>query len=230
MADKRILKISYTANVKDGEIYDTTDEKKAREKGIYNEKRIYSPLTVILGENQVIEGLDKALEDMKKGEEKKVTISPEKAYGVRDSNLVRLVSLGEFKKKNITPIPGMPVELDGQHARIQTVSGGRVRVDFNHELAGKTVVFDVKVEDEAKTKKKKIDYIIERSFNSTEDFKVETIKDDVRIELPEKVYKDKNLLIRKASLSAELFKYLGVGDVVYTETWSNPQKTKEGGS
>jgi len=223
MAGKRFVKLAYTGRVKDGEIFDSTSEEIAKREGFYSEEKFYSPMTVVVGEGQVLAGLDDAISGMKLGEEKEVVIPPEKAYGHRNPDHVRLVSLGEFRKKNINPIPGMPVELDGRRARIQTVSGGRVRVDFNHELAGKTLVFEVKLVDEAKTRKQKINYVIERSFNSSEDFDVKTGKNEVEIKLPEKIYKDKNLLLRKASLSAELFRYLGVGEVVYTESWKNPE-------
>ena len=216
------MKIAYTGRVKDGDIFDSTSEEIAKKEGLYDERKHYSPMTVVVGEGQVLAGLDDAIKDMEKGEEKEIVLLPEKAYGHRNPDHVRLVSLGEFRKKNINPVPGMPVELDGRRARIQTVSGGRVRVDFNHEMAGKTVVFDVKIVDEARTRKQKINYIIERSFNSSEDFDVKSSRGRVEIRFPESIYKDKNLLLRKASLSAELFKYLGVDEVVYTESWKNP--------
>ncbi len=102
-------------------------------------------------------------------------------------------------------------------------------MDFNHELAGKTLVFDVKIVGEARTRKQKISYVIERSFNSSEDFDVKSSKGGIEIRIPESIYKDKNLLLRKASLSAELFRYLGVDEVVYTEIWKNPESaTGEG--
>ncbi len=227
MINNRIVKISYTGRVKDGSVFDTTDERIAKDEGIYNDKKVYSPLPLVVGERHVIEGLDEALNDMRVGEEKTVEIPPEKAYGKRDPNLIRLVSLGLFKKKNINPVPGMVVELDGRYAKIQTVSGGRVRVDFNHELAGKTVVFDVKLEDEAKTKKDKIKFLIERSFNSSDGFNIKITGKRAEIEIPQNAYKDKNLLLRKASLSAELFKYIGLDEIIFREIWKNPEGQKE---
>ncbi len=108
MAGKRFVKIAYTGRVKDGEVFDSTSEEIAKKEGIYSEKKYYSPMTVIVGEGQVLEGLDDALSEMEKGEEREIVIPPEKAYGPRSPDHVRLVSLGEFRKKTSTPCPGCP--------------------------------------------------------------------------------------------------------------------------
>jgi FKBP-type peptidyl-prolyl cis-trans isomerase 2 len=62
--------IDYLAKVKaTGEYFDTTDEEKARELGLYQEDKTFKPVTVVVGANHVIEGLDEALEEMDVGEE-----------------------------------------------------------------------------------------------------------------------------------------------------------------
>ncbi|MBD3262421.1 MAG: peptidylprolyl isomerase [Candidatus Altiarchaeales archaeon] len=218
------IKISYTGKIKDGQVFDTTSDEVAKKEDIHDPQRIYKPLAVVVGERQVIEGLDEALAEMKVGDQREVEIPPEKAYGKRDPAQVRLVPLKVFKKQNMTPVPGMPVELDGQRARIQTVSGGRVRVDFNHELADKTLIFDVKVEEKADSDKKKAEFLVEKSFNSLEDFIVDYSKKTLKVSIPQKAYQDRNLLVRKASLAAEAYKYLGADEVVFEEVWRNPEK------
>ncbi len=227
MASRRFIKITYTGKVKDGVVFDTTNEETAKKEGIFNEQKIYSPLPLITGEGQVIPGLDEKLEKLKIKEKKNIETPPEKAYGTRNPEYVRLISLGAFRKKNINPVPGMVVELDGRPAKIQTVSGGRVRVDFNHELAGKTLVFNVRVEEEAKTIKEKAEFLIDRNFNSPKGFKFKTAGKKIEIEIPQEAYRDKNLLLRKAGLSAELFKYLNLDEVAFKETWKNPEKEEK---
>ncbi|HDN83054.1 MAG TPA: peptidylprolyl isomerase [Candidatus Altiarchaeales archaeon] len=217
---ERFLKINYIARIKDGKIFDTTYEDIAKKEGIYSKEKIYAPLPVIVGEHRVIRGLEEALEDMKVNEEREVEIPPEKGFGKRDPNLVRLVPLSVFKRNNINPIPGMKVTLDGMPARIQTVSGGRVRVDFNHELAGKTLIYKVKVEEEFKSKEEKLRFLIDRNFPMNgKDIKLRIKEKKVEIELPEKVYKDRNLLLRKASLSGDVFKYLNFEEIIFLERW-----------
>ena len=221
------VKISYTARIKDGKAFDTTSEDIAKKEEIFDEKKIYKPLAVVIGASQVVEGLDSALKEMKVNEHKTVELSPEKAYGPRDPKLIRLIPLGVFKKQKITPIPGMPVELDGRVAKVQTVAGGRVRVDFNSELAGRTVVFDVKLEEKAKNDEEKVKYLIERSFNDSKDFEIKLKSKSAEIILPEVASRDRNILLRKASLSAEIFKCLELDDITFTENWKNPKKAEK---
>jgi len=213
------IKISYTGRVKDGRVFDTTSAEVAKKEGVFDEKKIYALLPVVVGGGQVIPGLDEKLKAMKKGDKKKVEIPPEKGYGKKDPKLVRLVPRAVFKKEKITPIPGMPIELDGRYARIQTVAGGRVRVDFNHELAGRTLVFEVKVEEKAGTDADKVRFLIERNFNDSKDFVVKLSAGTIEIKIPENAYKDRNILVRKASLAAEVFKYLSGNKIIFTEEW-----------
>ncbi|RLI92366.1 MAG: peptidylprolyl isomerase [Candidatus Altiarchaeales archaeon] len=216
---EKFVRISFTGRIKNGRVFDTTDEEIARSEGIFNEDRTYGKLPIVIGAGHVIKGLDEALSKMKKGEEKEIEIPPEKAFGKRDPNLVRLVPLSAFKRNNINPIPGMVVELDGKLARIQTVSGGRVRVDFNHELAGKTVIYKVKIEDVAKNDRERIKFLVERNFNSSDEFNIRIKDKKIEIEIPENVYKDRNLLLRKAALVAEIFRFLEFNEVKFIETW-----------
>ncbi len=219
----KFIKISYTGRIKDGRIFDTTDKEIAQKEDIYDEKKVYGPIPLITGEKQIIDGLDSVLQEMQVGEEKTTEIPPEKAYGVRNPELVRLIPMRAFKKQKITPIPGMPVELDGKLARIQTVTGGRVRVDFNPELAGKTVVYDIKVEETAETNEDKIKYLLERSFNSTEGLEFELTGKNLRVTIPENLLKDNALGVKKAFLTTEIFKYLDVESTTFEEIWKKEE-------
>ncbi len=138
--------LDYTGST-GGKVFDTSIEAVAKENKAYTPGRAYKPLVVVVGKGDVIPGLDKALVGMGKGEEKKVVIAPEDGYGKRDPSLIKIVPLKAFTSNKISPYPGMPVQLDNMLARVQSVSGGRVRVDFNHELAGKELTFDIKVVD-----------------------------------------------------------------------------------
>ena len=221
------VRIDYTASIKDGKTFDSTDADTARKENIFDDKRVYKPLPIVVGEGHVVKGLDEILGQMKVGLEKTIEVSPDKAFGERDVSQIRLVPLKVFKQQGINPIPGMPVELDGRMARIQTVAGGRVRVDFNHDLAGKIIVYKIKMVSKSTSDKDKINLLVERSFNEAEDFKINLTGKKLNLELPEKVCRDKNILYRKASLSAELFKYLSLSEVTYSETWKNPKVEKK---
>jgi len=126
-------------------VFDTTSAETAKKAGIFDEKNAYSPVLVAAGREQVLKGLDEAIVGSEVGVEKKASIPPEKGFGQRRPELVRLISLGEFRKRGIDPVPGMVLDLDGARASVQSVSGGRVKVDLNHELAGQQLEYSFKI-------------------------------------------------------------------------------------
>jgi len=181
------VKVTYTGREKEtGRIFDTNDEKVAKENNIYDAKFNYKPALMILGKNQLIKGFEEALEKMKPGEEKIVEIPPEKAYGQRKASLVRLIPLQAFKKSKIDPKPGMILQLDATPARVQSVSGGRVRVDFNHELAGKTLIFNIKLVEKIEKQEDKIKEIVKQVFPFEENPEIKIKEKDVEIKISKK--------------------------------------------
>jgi peptidyl-prolyl cis-trans isomerase B (cyclophilin B) len=95
----------------------------------------------------VIEGLDRAVVGMTVGEERTVTVPPEDAYGEHDPERVREYDAETFEEMvGRPPEVGLHVEARNDlHGDVTAVVDGTVRVDFNHELAGRTLVFDVEV-------------------------------------------------------------------------------------
>jgi len=143
---KDFVEIEYTGKIKeDGMVFDTTDEKVAKDNGLEQENTTYGAVTICVGEGQVLAGLDKALEGKEAGKEVEVEITPEDAFGKKDAKLLQLVQTNKFKKEGIQPMPGLQVNIDGMMATVKTVSGGRTLIDFNHPLSGKDVVYNVKI-------------------------------------------------------------------------------------
>jgi FKBP-type peptidyl-prolyl cis-trans isomerase 2 len=221
------IKINYTGRVKDGAVFDTNIKEQAEKEGIADSERVYKPLSVAVGEGQVIMGLDEELAGMRVGDKKTVTCGPDRAYGARNTGLVKLVPVKHFKQQKLNPMPGLPVEIDGMRGRVQTVAGGRVRVDFNHEFAGKTLVFDVEVVEKAESDADKVNYLIERNFEDADGFLPKLAAKKLTLTLPKKAFHDRNLLVRKASFTAEAFKFLGLSEVTFQERWENPKKEKK---
>ncbi len=136
------------------------------------EGRNYQPMAVAAGKGDVIKGLDAALIGIEKGAEKEVTVEPEDGYGKRDPKLIKIVPIKVFNDNKMNPYPGMPVQLDNMIARVQSVSGGRVRVDFNHELAGRELVFKIKVVDVLTKDEDKVNALANQYFGEG-DLKIE---------------------------------------------------------
>src|SRR3989338_2556795 len=120
------------SNVQKGDFIQLSFEGKTSADGSIFEKTS-KPILVVAGRGQVVPGLDSAILNAKPGEQNSVQITePSDAFGERKDDLVRLVPIEQFRRQGIEPVAGMPVELDNVPARIQSVSGGRVRVDINH--------------------------------------------------------------------------------------------------
>ncbi len=116
---------------------------------------------IAVGAGFVIKGIDEALINMNVNEKKTIEIPPEKAFGVRDQKFIKLVPLSEFKKNDTMPYPGMIISADGIQGRVLSVNSGRVRVDFNHPLAGKTLIYDIEVKEKIEDVQEKAKALVE---------------------------------------------------------------------
>lgn len=137
------ISVNYVGKLEDGTIFDTSVKEVAVEAEIYNQMRNYEPLTFTIGEGQMIKGFDEGVVGMQVGEEKTLTIPPEEAYGEYREEFVREIPVDAV---DFTPEVGMRLATDsGLTGTITNVNENNFVVDFNHELAGKTLIFSVKV-------------------------------------------------------------------------------------
>jgi FKBP-type peptidyl-prolyl cis-trans isomerase 2 len=106
------------------------------------------PLTYTQGEQEILPGLQKALLGLKVGETKNVTLSPEDGYGSVDPNAFQEVNkdlIPEEAQKVGTPLMTKDSSGRTHRLRVHEIKDSTVVLDFNHPLAGKTLIFDVKV-------------------------------------------------------------------------------------
>ena len=134
--DGTVVSLQYTLSGEDGT---TIESNKGKE-----------PLKYTQGSRQIVPGLEKGLAGMKMGEEKRVKVTPEEGYGPVDPK-----GFQEFPKEKI-PSEGLKVGSvlmatgpQGQQVpvRVHEIKEKTVVLDLNHPMAGKTLVFDVKVLD-----------------------------------------------------------------------------------
>jgi FKBP-type peptidyl-prolyl cis-trans isomerase SlyD len=143
-----IVKMEYTGKMAaTGQVFDTTDEAIAKKHGLYESGTIYGPRFAVFGSGAIIPGMEEAILQSKLGQSEDFAIEPKKAFGERDTDLVRMIAEKEFFKNQVRPSPGMMVSLDGALARVKSVTSGRVVIDFNHPLAGEQVVYSIKVHE-----------------------------------------------------------------------------------
>ncbi len=154
------VELEYVGKLKDsGDVFDTTDEKVAKKADIFNEKAEYKPIVICIGEKHIIQGIDDFLEGKELGEYK-LEVKPEQAFGKKDAKLMRLIPISKFKEQNIQPIPGLRLNIDGYVGTVRNVSGGRTIVDFNHPLAGRELVYEIKANKIITDKKIQIESLL----------------------------------------------------------------------
>jgi len=153
MINKRdFVSIDYAGKLEEGTIFDTTDEKLAKE----NELQAAPRTTICIGEGMILQGIDDQLIGKKEGTYT-LTIAPEDAFGKKNAKLIQLIPSGRFTDQKIEPQVGLQLNIDGIMGIIRNVSGGRVLVDFNHPLSGRTVVYEVTVHEIVKDQQKKVE-------------------------------------------------------------------------
>lgn len=196
---------AYTVNPNGTQtLFDTTHEAVAKKENKFEEKKVYSEQPVIVGKGRLFLGLEDALLGSKVGDAKDVTIPADKAAGARDARLVELKTEREFLRREITPELGLEVSVSGRRGTITSLAAGRVRVDFNNPLAGKTVKYVLKVAKKATTPEDRIRAILDMDYGLAEQFKIH-LKDDVlEVQIPDLCKTDEKWFVSKFRVIADL--------------------------
>lgn len=134
IAEKKFVAIKYRLALEDGQEVDSSPEGR--------------PLGFITGAGQIIPGLENALTGKALGENAKVTVEPEDAYGPVDHDLIRDIPKDRFPEDPAIA-PGSVFQAQGPRGPIMLtvvkVNDDTLTVDMNHPLAGKRLFFDVDI-------------------------------------------------------------------------------------
>jgi FKBP-type peptidyl-prolyl cis-trans isomerase SlyD len=211
-----------------GETVDTTHDTVAKTAHIHRGDSVYGPKFVILGEGWIPKGLEEQLLGMDAGKSTTVELSPDKGYGARDPAKMRLVPLRKFREKGIDPLPGAQIEFDGRPAVVRAVGAGRVQVDYNHPLAGRTLIYDVSIEKVLEDENEKVLNIISRRIPEvkSDKFVLTREQDDLTVEVPEEAFYLSGLQIAKKAIAADIQKYFpAIGGISFREVFKKPSDT-----
>jgi len=215
--------IDYVARVKEtGEVFDTTVEDVAKKEKLYKEGETYEPKLIVVGEGWVLKALDENLPNLEPNKPSTVEIPPDKAFGSRDPEKVRLMPLRRLTARGITPQLGMRLEVDGKLAVVRTMGAGRVQLDFNPPLAGKTLTYEVTVQKRLETKEEKIRALIHRRIPAVDvsKFDFKSKKTGVEINVPEEAFYVEGLQIAKRGIATDIQKFFPETQAIkFTETF-----------
>jgi peptidylprolyl isomerase len=204
--------INYTAKVKEtNEVFDTTIEETAKKEKLHKEGEVHEPKLVVIGEGWVLKALDESLPTMKPNKAQSIEIPPNKAFGPRDPEKVKRVPLKQLLAKDVhNPTVGMRIDYNGRMATIRTIGAGRVLLDFNPPLAGKTLIYEVTMDKKLETNEQKISALIHRRIPvvEREQFKFTIQKKNLTIDMPEAAFYVEGIQIAKRGIAMDLQKFL----------------------
>ena len=227
------LLVNFTLKVKEsGETVDTTYDAVAKDTHLHREESTYGPRFIILGEGWLPKGLEDSLVGLDIGKQTTVELPPDKGFGTRDPAKMRLVPLRRFREQGV-PTPGTQIELDGRAATVRAVGAGRVQVDYNHPLAGRTLIYEVSIEKVVEDDNEKVLNIISKRIPEVDKtkFGVERNSGDLTIEVPEEAFYLSGLQVAKKSVTSDLQKYFpNIETISFREVFkraTTPPETEE---
>lgn len=129
------VSMHFTITLEDGTVADTSEGEE--------------PLTFVMGDGTLVEGLELALYGLHEGEIQSLRIGPENGYGFPDPANVHMLDRADFPA-DMALERGMIIEFDTPSGdsfpgMIMEVGEEKVTVDFNHPLAGHEILFDVEI-------------------------------------------------------------------------------------
>jgi FKBP-type peptidyl-prolyl cis-trans isomerase 2 len=129
------VQVYYTGTFTNGTVFDSNVGKQT--------------LNFTVGANQVISGFDQGVIGMSLNQNKTITIPPNEAYGQANPALIIQVPLSQFGNQTVDTGTGVletfPSNGLQERGIVTAINGSTVTVDFNPAMAGKTLVFNVKV-------------------------------------------------------------------------------------
>ena len=220
--------IDYTAKVKEtNEVFDTTIEETAKKEHLHKEGEIHEPKLVVIGEGWVLKALDESLTTMEPNKPTTVEIAPKDAFGPRDPEKVKRVPLKQLTAKGTNPIIGMRIDYNGKMASVRSIGAGRVLLDFNPPLAGKTLVYEVTVNKKLETNEEKTAALIHRRIPVVEEakFKFTIQEKTLTVEMPEETFYLEGVQIAKRGIAIDVQKFLPeMAEIKFVETFKAEPK------
>jgi len=218
--------IDYTIRVKEtGELVETTIKDVAEEGEAQSSGR-FEPRLAIPGKGYMLRAFEEQLVGMAPGEEKRFEIPPDKAFGPRDPSKIKVIPLRKLKNVEGPITIGSRIMVDGKEGIVRSIGSGRVQVDFNPYLAGKTLDCHVKVVKLLISNLEKVRALIHNRIPDVdvEKFKVRITKSSITIRVPEEAMLLPAIQVAKRALARDLMEHIeGVKKITFSETITKEQ-------
>jgi FKBP-type peptidyl-prolyl cis-trans isomerase SlyD len=183
LQDDDFVKLEYTARtVEDDRLVDTTSQEVAEEEDIDEEGRDFEPRTIVIGQGHIFDSVEDDIRGSEVGDSGTVTVPAAEAFGEFDDEKVRTISKDKIPEDD--RYPGGQVTIDGEEGFIETIIGGRARVDFNHPLAGDDIEYDYEIVDTIEDREDKAHSLLETLLGLELElwFETETVEEEQLVE------------------------------------------------
>ena len=165
------IEISFTGKMTNtDEIFDTNIKADAEKAGFKTEG--IKPFILSVGHKMLPGGFDDDLTGKDVEKEYTLNLTPEKAFGKRNPQLIRMIPTKLFHEQKINPVKGMQLNLDGQIVKVLSSDRGRTLTDFNNPLAGKPITYIYKINKMITEQKEKIDALQDFLFRQTFEYEL----------------------------------------------------------
>jgi FKBP-type peptidyl-prolyl cis-trans isomerases 2 len=216
-----LILINYTTKIKEtGEVIETTIEEVAKANKIYKEGAKYEPKLIAVGKGWILKALEEEIQKLNVGDKATIEVPPEKAFGNRNPSKIKVIPLRKFGE-NVNV--GDQVEYNGQVGTVISINSGRVQIDFNDKLAGKTLIYEVEIIKEITDLNEKVERLIQRSIEIQNPvYKVDQGK--VRIEIPEQYFLTDGLQYIKRAIANDILDIIPeISQVEFAEIYAKKQ-------
>lgn len=137
ITDGSLVKLHFEVRLENGSVIDST----------FNRD---TPVTLTIGDESLLPGFEQVLMNLRAGDTRSAHLEPEQAFGEWNPDNIQHFSRTQFALVADSPVVGMLIEFEdkGKNTLPGTVSAiheDDIEVDFNHPLAGQTVLFKVKI-------------------------------------------------------------------------------------
>ncbi len=221
--------INYTAKVKEtNEVFDTTIEEVAKTEHLFKEGETYEPKLIVIGEGWMLKAVDESLTTMKPDKAQSIEVPPDKAFGPRDPEKIKRVPLKQLLAKDVhNPTIGMRIDYNGKMATIRSIGAGRVLLDFNPPLAGRTLIYEVTVDKKLVANEEKVAALIHRRIPivESEKFNFTIQKKTLTIDMPEDSFYIEGVQIAKRGIAMDLQRFLPeLTEIKFVESFRSEPK------
>ncbi|KKF40039.1 peptidylprolyl isomerase [Halorubrum saccharovorum] len=177
LADGDFVRVAYTIRTADDDrVIDTTDEETAEDAEIDTEEHEFEPRIIALGAGHVFPSVEEAFVGADVGDEGVVDVPAEDAFGEYDPDEVETVKADKIPEDS--RYPGAQVQIDNQQGYLETIIGGRARVDFNHPLAGEDLEYEYEILEQIDDREQQAAGMLGMYLQEAPEVRIETVTEE----------------------------------------------------